>query len=1538
MGLKSGTYSVFFNTYDGAGKLKNKSRVGSFTVEGDRLTSTDGIVKGMVPLGLIGESTEIRLKYSLNNGYYEVIHDDEDHRLIKSNGWKIKVRGKWHVVSRIIPPTKPDGKNTYVLSDGDHIPANDVEESVLGEKDPYDRMIKSLKTEEPVINRDYRVPGVSRFSKDGGTLYIDSQLPAKYDSFLCVREKVRKSLRTQLGYDRTQSAYIATRAERQAVEGAGLDWDEYKNVMEARVQSSNKSRPMDRPVDAVGYKDETTYPSRATVTPLRKSEDNMSEVVSVAVRKANGSVLMGIRHDNGKWTLPGGHMKDDETVLDGAKRELLEETGIHAKELKFLGSENVVGTEGKPIRVHAFEYQGETGEIGTELDPDEEVQSWSWVMPTHFAHIANKMHVPMDKNVVFKFLGLRKSEVLAKALYGFDALDGRIRRKDPTVSAAELSEFLDHNIKYLHGTGVYNAVRHPEFNEHHAQQIVDAAMEPAKTIGDQTYMYVHGILEKIPLTRDQQNDLIEHVERHSKLYDREEPKNPTVDDIIERQLNPLAHRAPREEQRTMEQRKQFPRSVLSEITTALAANPHISEESANALVPLVLRHIDSDSTGGQAIKHYSWRKILSNPKMPSDFLAQMGRHNNGYVRRLVAMQPHASPDTLRKLMDDPYQWVRQAAFETGRIHGVSQDADRVKIGFGLNKLREIRDLAKVRGGMIHANDLKAGGYDLGSMGLGRLKDGQGNVSVKAVQDAIDASTHAEYGISHSKFGFDPEEDYTDPMHPGHDDHYSMQQDLANGEEPDSHDHWEMQRHTEAPSEVMQLNILPSHVKAMKDAGVWDTFHKLNRENENHPMSPHVGIGWIRYNKADDGIHIDEIQSDIGQPRHKAKAARLAEDVKKGNYTKAEAEAQMKIEKDQYPPEHLNKINEIVFGGRNPSEVIHEAFHQHLRNKGQAGMPIHIWTAQTKANLNFGPGNDPDGYARVPAHMKTTYDKNTQKMGYAPARYGQVSVQSANDLPEGSTEIPGAMRPKTVQGAPTWMHKLRKALKSLSDPLRKSEEKPLEFPMGTEKLREIRDHLDANGGKMHTRDLDKTHNLSSMNLGHLKDGQGFVTSKKIQDFIDSQPRHKFTASQDTFGADPTKTPAHPSHPLHGYYKKLYGANLQEGEELPDPIAKQKHSSEASKVLQINFSPEHMQALKDAGVHRTFQNMNNASVQSNHPVRPGNGIGWVRYTEGPDGIFIDELQSDLAQSYARTFENQAQMAQDVGMFTPEKAEEFRNQMKAAFPDEHHTKIKEIAFGDKQPAAVLHEAFHNWLRQNGHAGKAVHMWTTEGKRTVSLSDTDAAAPGHMQFAYTQNPRRMGYAPATYGEISTQSNPDHVGKPAQKTILRKALDLVKNLRKADAPVKPTKPGLDPVQGKHPWSKRDGKNNDVVMTAHPDVAAYHDAFVDHHLESLVAKAPDSHKHLVRQMVDRVRKCPARHIRAGWEMKRNEPSKRHYALRIRNIKALMEGGTDDSIEYVSATGQQPSILVRHSPHGNEPTPPQTWEFTQEKGLRNLNSK
>ncbi len=50
--------------------------------------------------------------------------------------------------------------------------------------------------------------------------------------------------------------------------------------------------------------------------------------VAAAVVDADGRILVIRRRDNGHWEPPGGVLELDETIEDGLRREVLEETGL----------------------------------------------------------------------------------------------------------------------------------------------------------------------------------------------------------------------------------------------------------------------------------------------------------------------------------------------------------------------------------------------------------------------------------------------------------------------------------------------------------------------------------------------------------------------------------------------------------------------------------------------------------------------------------------------------------------------------------------------------------------------------------------------------------------------------------------------------------------------------------------------------------------------------------------------------------------------------------------------------------------------------------------------------------------------------------------------------------------------------------------------------------------------------------------------------------------------------------------------------------
>lgn len=139
-----------------------------------------------------------------------------------------------------------------------------------------------------------------------------------------------------------------------------------------------------------------------------KTETN--EVALIQVTNGTGCLLLGKRNDNGKWTLPGGHLNQGESPEEGARRELYEETGLTAESLSFLRT--VEPTKPGVPRLHCFTAFA-TGTAHNDHDPDEECDKWEWVdvrggLPPE---IYDKLHGPEgDDNVVRQAFDLKKAE------------------------------------------------------------------------------------------------------------------------------------------------------------------------------------------------------------------------------------------------------------------------------------------------------------------------------------------------------------------------------------------------------------------------------------------------------------------------------------------------------------------------------------------------------------------------------------------------------------------------------------------------------------------------------------------------------------------------------------------------------------------------------------------------------------------------------------------------------------------------------------------------------------------------------------------------------------------------------------------------------------------------------------------------------------------------------------------------------------------------------------------------------------------------
>ena len=492
--------------------------------------------------------------------------------------------------------------------------------------------------------------------------------------------------------------------------------------------------------------------------------------------------------------------------------------------------------------------------------------------------------------------------------------------------------------------------------------------------------------------------------------------------------------------------------------------------------------------------------------------------------------------------------------------------------------------------------------------------------------------------------------------------------------------------------------------------------------------------------------------------------------------------------------------------------------------------------------------------------------------------------------------------------------------------------------GTSKLRQVRDWIDAHGGSMNAKELKSAGlDVDSMGLAKLKGPKGEITSQAVQQHIDQQPRFEFGVTHDTYGYNPNEAADYlnPVHPRHNMYSDFVKTDEYDNEEpyfdeyLLNPIDEQRHSHDQSKVLQVNLTPAHIKRLKDAGVWDTMQKMNNSSVKSGHPVSPVHGIGWIRYTEKPDGMFIDEIQSDIGDSLVKKVKATAAAMVIKGNMTASDARDSIKQAEEIYPEDHYKKIKDMVFAGKDPNEVLHEVFHEHMRQNGKVGLPIHMWQGHSKGHISLAggdrktkpeDMKGKLPAHMQRTYDQTPKKMGYTPAKYGELQTQSNQQLQGHDTTKTILRKSDDTQypKELGQLH------ENGIH-VAVHHPFVKDANNKKKIVWDATPEHGKKIDDEVGSQKSAFLGQFPSHHQAIVSSFIDRVMGSNTRHIVCGFDGPKQ-------AIRARMLRSLMRGDPNTTL-----TVNNPDSLTFavHQRHGNKAIPPSVWNYSQMSGIQHV---
>lgn len=357
---------------------------------------------------------------------------------------------------------------------------------------------------------------------------------------------------------------------------------------------------------------------------------------------------------------------------------------------------------------------------------------------------------------------------------------------------------------------------------------------------------------------------------------------------------------------------------------------------------------------------------LKHPNFPEHILEQWASQSpqdKAADQGLEFRSRHAA-DALYDANPDKYKTAyNQELYRPGEDHGLIQVKPTVA------KLRVLRDK------ILEADPTKGEITPLAGQGpfdggWKPLQEKNGNISAQKIQGFIDNQPSTKYRYEH--------------------------------------DFWDgPQRHGSHHQRVFKLNVSTDIVRKLKEAGVYQTFRNISDSSESsgHPSEGGHTIGWVRYEHHSKGlephdqaafdttkdsphvIYVDEIQTDMGPNTIK----RLKE-----HPDRAIAQG--------LDPDKLETVNNIVFGGKNPSEVLLESFRQYHRNQGRHNVDIHMPDSKTKA-----PISGLSSSKKLPVHMKNTYTDMPKKLGFKPAKYGETDQQNN----------------KNVQGQPIWTDKIRK---------------------------------------------------------------------------------------------------------------------------------------------------------------------------------------------------------------------------------------------------------------------------------------------------------------------------------------------------------------------------------------------------------------------------------------------------------------------------------------------------------------------------------
>lgn len=112
------------------------------------------------------------------------------------------------------------------------------------------------------------------------------------------------------------------------------------------------------------------YPHMAVTVDLVVLDRSAGEGRILLIRRARPPF-------EGRWALPGGFVDMDERIEDAARRELLEETGVAAGKLRFLGYFDAIGRDPRE-RTVSFAFAAEIDAAAARIRAGDDAAAAEW--------------------------------------------------------------------------------------------------------------------------------------------------------------------------------------------------------------------------------------------------------------------------------------------------------------------------------------------------------------------------------------------------------------------------------------------------------------------------------------------------------------------------------------------------------------------------------------------------------------------------------------------------------------------------------------------------------------------------------------------------------------------------------------------------------------------------------------------------------------------------------------------------------------------------------------------------------------------------------------------------------------------------------------------------------------------------------------------------------------------------------------------------------------------------------------------------------